>query len=74
MRGHSDDLLVAQRRRAAAQPLPQTFLDELARLPRARLEHSGWQIERRNHGIRSIDLGHAPVEYADTLFRFGKPP
>ena len=38
-RRHTDDLVVPQRGATAAQLLQQTCLDELARLPRARLEH-----------------------------------
>jgi hypothetical protein len=55
MRGHSDDLLVAQRCRTASQPLPQTFFDEFAGLPGARLEDSGRQIERCDLYIRPIN-------------------
>jgi hypothetical protein len=73
MRRHSDDLLVTQRGRAAPQPLPQTFFDEFARLPRARLEHSGRQVERCDYGIRSIYVFPSAIEYADTLFDLGKP-
>ena len=74
VRRHSDDLFVTQCRRTAAQPLPQTFLDEFPRLPRTGLEDGRRQIERCDLGIRSINCIHAAVTYADTLFRRGKPP
>jgi hypothetical protein len=38
-RWHPDDLFVVQRWRTAAQPLPQTGLDERPQLPRTRFEH-----------------------------------
>jgi hypothetical protein len=45
MRGHSDDLVIAQGWRTASQPLPQTGLDESPRLPRAGREHRRGQFE-----------------------------
>src|SRR5262245_286678 len=61
MRGHPDHLLVVQSCRAAAQPLAQTSLDEVAWLPRARLEHRGNQLEfchRLTSTIESLVVSH----------------
>jgi len=66
-RGHADHLVVAQRGCTAAQPLAQAGLDERARLPRTRFEHSRGKIEVRHRGIRPIEPVPAPAPHVVTV-------
>jgi hypothetical protein len=50
MRRHPDHLFVPQGGCAAAQPLPQTDLDELTWLPRARFEYDRRKLEFCHRG------------------------
>src|SRR5690348_1747576 len=50
MRGHADHLLVLECGPATTQPLAQTRLDELPRLPWTGFEHRGRQVEVCYHG------------------------
>jgi len=61
MRWHPDHLVVPQCGRAAAQPLPQTSIDDLARLPWARLEHGGRELEFCHRNTRPIEPTTAPA-------------
>ena len=60
-RRHPDHLFVRQCGRAAAQPLPQTSLDELTRLPRARFEYGRGKLEFCHRGKRPIKPVTAPA-------------
>ena len=63
-RRHPEDLVVIQRGRTAAQPLPQTGFDERPRLPWTRLEHGRREIEVRHRATNPIKpiLARAPHE------------
>ena len=73
MRRHPDHLVVADRRRTAPQPLPQAGVDELARLPRTRLEHGGRKFEFRHRVERAIKRVNAPTPHAYTIGVVGVP-
>ena len=67
VRRHTDHLVVAQCRRTAPEPLPQTSVDEFARLPRTRLEHGGRKFEFRRRVQHAIDRVSAPTPHVITL-------
>jgi hypothetical protein len=72
-RWHTDHLVVSQRRRTAAQPLPQAGLHECPGLPRRRFEHGRGQIEIRDRNTHSVESISAPAPHAFTVIRGGKP-
>ena len=60
-RRHPDHLVIPQCGRAAAQPLPQTSLNEFAWLPRTRFEHGRGKLEFCHSGRRTIEPVTAPA-------------
>src|SRR5690349_14711526 len=55
-RGHPDHLAVAHRRGAAAQPLAQAGIDQLARLPGAGAPDRLGKLQRRDRAIRGAQV------------------
>lgn len=64
---HADHLVVAQCRGATPQPLPQARHNELARLPRAGLEHGRRQLEGRDCGVRPLQFPSARASHDSTV-------